>query len=73
MYPPTFPAATSDLDNLIRSCEVVQLRATCDPCALAPKPKTASPTRSAATAGFAEAAGKPGDLRAILSAATSRS
>src|SRR5436305_1255628 len=27
MYPPTFPAATSDLANLIRSCEVAQVRA----------------------------------------------
>jgi len=27
MYPPTFPAATSDLASLILSCEVVQVRA----------------------------------------------
>src|SRR5438105_9238339 len=34
MYPPTFPAATSDLTSLILSCEVVQVGAGV-PCALA--------------------------------------
>src|SRR5437870_2899433 len=33
MYPPTLPSATNDLDNLIRSCEVLQVRVatTCEP------------------------------------------
>src|SRR5947208_6006487 len=60
MYPPTFPAATSDLANLILSCEVAQVRAAV-PWALAALTRATSVAATIAIRGTrSEACIKPG-------------